>query len=540
MRINHNMEALNANRNLLINGRSIEKSQEKISSGFRINRAADDAAGLAISEGMRSQIRGLTQATRNTQDAISLIQTAEGALQEVHACLHRMRELAVQAANSSYAPLDQNVLQDEIEQLKQEIDRISKTTHFNTRYLLDGSASAITSTDNANTQVFLRGAIYEKGVSAAGTYRLDITLAASGTTEVLQSSIFKTTKLGGYSGPEGVIASGGMKLHDVDRFYDANGRFMFDNPQTLLLMDGKGKIVQLKITGDDTLDQVAEKFNNALADSGENGLGMGSVNGVVMSSTAFSEYVTDTSDGGAESVSGTFVIRSAVAGREGKITVIAGVDIVNSFGFIEYQKPTDNCYNVDVYKDGVLQNSAVVKSNIALGLVHNNVDVQFDSTADVDVTLSSGIYHIGAASGFQTSVHLADNSLRFQIGANENQTMNAAIGLTNCDALGIRDLMVNSCENAGRAITKVDKAIAIISGQRGSLGAVQNRLEHTMNNLGVANENITASESRIRDTDMAMEMMEFTKLNTLIQAGNSMLAQANQQPQLVLQLLRST
>ncbi|MGE5582415.1 MAG: flagellin [Bacillota bacterium] len=537
MRIYHNLEAINANRNLLFNGRLIEKSQEKISSGLRINRAADDAAGLAISENMRSQLRGLAQASRNSQDAISLIQTAEGALTEVHACLNRMRELAVQAANTSYAPLDQNVLQQEIEDLKEEIDRISATTQFNNKNLLDGSASAIVSSDRATTQVLMRGGIREKGISAAGSYRLNISLVNPGTTEVLISSIFKTTNQGGYAGTAGIIASKTTKLRDVDRFYDSQGRFMLDNPQTIMLMDGRGKQVEFKIYSDDTLADVARKFNDVLANSGDNGFGMGAISGVPATSTAFSDYITNTINGGAEAVSGTFVVRSAVAGAAGKLTVIAGVDIINAFGFSEYQPASENVYRVDVFKNDVFQTTGITEGNIAVGMVHQNVDVRFDGTANTQVALNAGRYVISAGAAFNTTIHLADNSLFFQIGANELEVMNASIGLTNCDALGIRDLVVNTSENAGHAISKVDVAMSIISAQRGSLGAVQNRLEHTMNNLGVSNENITASESRIRDADMAKEMMAFTKLNILMQVGNMMLAQGNQKPQQVMQLL---
>lgn len=531
MRIDHNLAALNANRNLLQNGRLLEKVQEKVSSGLRINRAADDAAGLAISEGMRSQIRGLTQAARNTQDAISLIQTAEGALEEVHACLSRMRELAVQAANSTYAPLDQNVLQQEIEDLKAEIDRISKTTHFNTKYLLDGSTSAFVSTDRGTTQVFMRGAISENGVSAAGTYRLNISLSQAGTTQVLQSGIFKTK--------DGAIAAGTDKLRNVGNFYDAQGRFVLDNPQTIMMMDGSGKLVQFDIYGDETLSQVAQKFNTVLAGDGSYGFGMAEVVGVATGNTAFADYITNTVAGGAESVSGTFVIRSAVAGTAGKITLIAGVDLINSFGFNEYQKATENQYTVDVYKGSVLQDSETVTGNKAFGIVHPNVDIQFDSNANIQVGLSGGAYVIGAGAGFSTIVHLAANSMVFQIGANELNVMSAAIGLTNCDALGIRDLVVNTCSNAGHAITRIDAAVGLISAQRSSLGAIQNRLEHTMRNLNVANENITAAESRIRDEDMANGMMEITKLNVLMQTSMAMLAQANQEPQQILRLLNS-
>lgn len=534
MRINHNLPALNAHRNLGINNDMQAKSQEKLSSGLRINRAADDAAGLAISEGMRNQIRGLTQASRNSQDAISLIQTAEGALTETHSILQRMRELAVQAANDTYTNNDRSEIQKEIEQLKDEIDRIANTTSFNNKTLLDGSASAITSADKGTTKIFMRGGLTELGVSSAGTYKISLNTQTGGKTQVQISNIMmnKNTQL---------TATANTKLRDVAQFYDASGKFLLDDDQTITLVQGDGQKVSFTISGDDSLKDVADKFEKAI--KGDDGFGQAHLAGV--SGTAATGNIVDyntTIKTGALAVSGTFVISSARVGEDGNINMIADQAIMKAFGFTEHQKAAATVYKVNVWNANTgsqLVTDAQVQGNDILGLVHKNVDVQVDSNAAVSSTYnaSAGVFAVNVGASFTTTVHLVDNSQVFQIGANELQNMNASIGNMSAAALGIKGIMVTDVVNAGKAITKLDAAIARVSSQRASLGAIQNRLEHTINNLGVAAENITASESRIRDVDMAAEMMNFTKLNVLSQAATAMLAQANQQPQQVLQLL---
>lgn len=535
MRINHNLSALNAHRNLGMVNSLNGKTMEKLSSGLRINRAADDAAGLAISETMRSQIRGLNQASRNSQDAISLLQTAEGALTETHSILHRMRELAVQSANATYTANDRSEIQKEIDQLKSEVDRIANTTSFNNKNLLDGTASAISSSDRAATKIYLRGSIRDGSVTAAGTYTLNIESEEQGNTQVQASTIFKTTGLGNeLTGDNvGIVASGGTALYNVDRFYDANGRFMLDNPQTITLVDGTGKTASFTVYGNDTLSGLAGRFNNAIG-STEDGLGMSGI-----SEGTFAHYIAQDSSFTDLATSGTFKLSSAIAGNDGKITVVAGEQLLNAFGFTETQAATENTYNVTVSKAGMDDIQATVQGNNLIGVIHKNVDVKFASNANVDADYDedTGQFTVVEGDDYATTVHLADNTQVFQIGANELQNMGAAIGRMDSEALGIQNVLVSDAFSAGRAITKIDEAISRVSSLRSDLGAVQNRLEHTINNLGVAAENITASESRIRDVDMAAEMMEFTKLSILTQASTAMLAQANTQPQSVLQLM---
>lgn len=535
MIINHNMPAINGHRNLQMNGTALGKVQERLSSGLRINRASDDAAGLAISETMRAQIRGLNQATRNSQDAISLIQTAEGALTETHSILDRMRELAVQAANDTYTANDRNEIQKEIDQLKSEIDRIANTTSFNNKNLLDGTASALVSADKDSTQVFMRGALSELGVSAAGTYKISINVNANdgGQTQILSSNVMQDRN------NNGAVASGGTKLSDIAQFYDVNGKFLLDNPATITLVQGDGQRAQFNINGNDTLAQVAAKYANAIMGD----LGQGAVPGAAAASAGnFGEYFTGVAvSGTSQSNSGIFILRSAIAGPDGELNIIADQGILNAFGFSTYQKATTTQYTVDITNlstGSSVANGVTVLGNNILGMVHKNVDVKFDATAGTVAAYRSGKFVASAAAASSTTViHLVDNSQVFQIGANELQNMGSAIGDMTAKALNVDNLLLTDVVSAGKAITKIDQAISRVSSQRSTLGAVQNRLDHTINNLGVASENITAAESRIRDADMAKEMMEFTRLNILSQSTTAMLAQANQQPQQVLQLI---
>ena len=371
MRINNNIMALNAHRQLAINQTNSSKSMEKLSSGFRINRAGDDAAGLAISEKMRGQIRGLKQASRNAQDGISLIQTAEGALNETHAILQRMRELAVQAASDTNEEVDRAAIQLEINRLAQEIDRIGNNTEFNEKKILNGDLA--TSLRNVDASL----------------------------------------------GPEAGISSiqvTGAKAGYYTIAYDTGSSTM-----TVSRLDGsQGNVVE-------TVSKVV---------------------------AAPSDFDT--------------------------------VDV--SFGGLGIT---------------VTVNSAI------------------DDLADAEIEVDS------------------TGQITLQIGANESQNMTISIGDMTTNGLGLDStaLDVTSHDAAGNAITQINNAIKKVSTQRSELGAYQNRLEHTISNLNNASENLQAAESRIRDLDMAEEIMAFTKNNILQQAATAMLAQANMAPQSVLQLL---
>ena len=933
MIINHNLPALNAYFTLQSNNNNVSRNLQKLSSGLRINRAADDAAGLAISEKMRSQIRGLDQATRNAQDGISLIQTAEGALNETHSILQRMRELSVQAANDTYTSQDRQNIQAEIDQLTSEIDRIAGTTQFNGKSLLDGSTSALVSSDKLTTKIFMRDGLrvldqFGQKAAGGGNYKLEIE-AEVGVAQVQKSDIFKvkhaattesttvsssnycngrlaetivcinaggasnndacaqltltidfgggcsynicfstltsvaaanirsgilansdlTTRLcvtvndaclhitsktagqdftvtatlidtctdaagtfafgcgvgtdtangtsctvsyttnnscftcdfavttngatgifttqatknvtsvsmtsamkegtygisterctanaltransacfGGFysctgtnmissittvatcnmnistifkvesvcqtactamvsytthgmtssgcniddtqwhtvcvslgaanyielgsgfgclqltfansssvkatdkvvinsalcygadcvslisltcsdnggttfscfamfsfdvarvdknsvdlkffqidnltgdykdsaltvntdtflytkantaqftvakatisdSSTIGCIAGLNTKLYDVDKFWDASGNFILENPQTISIVQGDGKETSITITGSDTFGSVRDKLNAAIAD----GLGQAAIVGTE-NADKFVSFVTDPCTSGLEAVKGTFVIRSAVAGTAGEFTFVGNDSVISALSLSTIQKASNNNFYVDVTEAHQLTSVATcvkLADNNLIGIVHKNVDVQFAANTGVttcwDATANTFTFTGGAVNKEDTFVHLADRTMVFHIGANQKQDIGVGIGNMGTASLGVDNIQVTSNELANRAIGKIDLAINRVSSQRATLGAVQNRIDHTINNLSVAYENLTAAESRIRDVDMAKQMMEFTKYNILSQAATAMLAQANQLPQNVLQLLR--
>ncbi|MEB2627119.1 flagellin [Peribacillus frigoritolerans] len=398
MIINHNISALNTHRQLSSATNAQSKSMEKLASGMRINRAGDDAAGLAISEKMRGQIRGLDQASRNSQDAISLIQTAEGALNETTDILQRMRELATQSATATNTTSDREEIQKEINSLTSEINRIGNTTEFNTQKLLTGDKN---------------GAGSAAVTAVAGEFKIGITDTTAG------------------------ITINGETLTGVD--------------------------VDAIVTAIGTNANLKDNF---------------------------------TATAGAGADAGKLILTQKTGKESSTVPTVAGGNITTT-------------------TEGVTGKAAVAADS--------------------------------------------SKSLKFQIGANENQSLTLdiadmrakALGLTTAgtgDKLAVTDgtnnttteqaLDVTTHESAAAAITKIQSAIETVSAERSKLGANQNRLEHTINNLGTSSENLTAAESRVRDTDMAKTMMEQTKNSILAQASQAMLAQANQQPQGVLQLLR--
>ena len=404
MIINHNMPALNTYNRLSANNTQTSKSLEKLSSGLRINRAGDDAAGLAISEKMRGQIRGLDQAQRNAQDSISMIQTAEGALNETHSILQRMRELAVQAGNDTNTKVDRGEIQKEINQLTDEIDRIANTTEFNTQKLIDGSKKGLV--DKENSQVTLQI-----------NTKQDIQILGSAPTALASSGVIIITK--------GDLGSAGF-------FSDGTGGVM---------ATATGGI-SIYIAG-----QLTTATVTALGTTG----------------------ATIAVQGGTITLSGNFASMSS-------------------------------------------------GESITIG-----VKAKIDQSTKIDDSFSM---QIGANSGQNIIVGI--NSMKAK-DLNLRQTANGEADVA---------LRVGNYYQASGAVTLINNAIEQVSAERSKIGALQNRLEHTINNLNTSSENLTAAESRVRDVDMAKEMMNFQKNNILSQAAQAMLAQANQQPQGVLQLLR--
>ena len=778
MVVNHNIPALISYNAVSRTNNALQKSIQKLSTGLRINSAADDAAGLAISEKMRAQIRGLDRAVANSQDGISMIQTAEGALNETHSILQRMRELSVQAANDTLTQQDRGYIQLEIDQLREEVTRIGNTTQFNKKKLLNGDAAVLWSSDKLNTKAIVNGGLrqidqFGQKNAVEGNYKLDIKTEA-GRGEIQKSDIFKikhenvitnlktndklitndvrinnlptgkgseesvyslrvatadiaagvsatvltsfgSTNISGsfltgnaalsiggsvsilaevtdvntatgrvsylikaevlsaggtnYSYEQkvtlgtaevgaklfsasaafgenlifsisggavvnagnykvgdkvvvnyidtaaaaggvvaleytaagkitanfaladptgktvtfknfyidsetgkatlgsvtttfkanlganaanssttiatfsptkvGSVAKSDIKLRDLDKFWDAQGRFMLNDPQTITITQGDGKTTKVTLYGYDTLGDVAEKLNRAIADD----LGQAQYvnNGGTAGDPAHFVSFVDNAVGNIESVKGTFVIRTAIPGTAGKISLAGDEDLIKAFSLNQLQEAKDSSYTVKVSNAHTNETltEATVTGNKLVGVVNPNIDVEFDAMAGLKATWDDATktYSYSAAD-YSTILHLADNTTVFQIGANEGEDMGVNLGDMRAQALGLNSVLVTDRVSAARSITIIDNAIDKVSTQRAKLGAYQNRLEHTISNLTVAGENLTAAESRIRDTDMAKEMMNFTKLNIMLQAGNSMLAQANQLPQNVLSLIR--
>jgi flagellin-like hook-associated protein FlgL len=534
----------------------------KLSSGLRINRAADDAAGLAISEKMKSQIAGLDQAARNAEDGNSLIMTAEGALSEVHSMLQRMRELAVQAANDTYTSSDRMTIQNEIEQLKEEIDRIASATEFNRKNLLDGSSSAIVSTDRLTTKVFMRDGlriIDQFGQKQAGGGNYVIVVSGhAGVSEVSKSNIMYVKHEVDLDGDGvidlhvGDIANTGVKLYDVREFWDANGNFMLEEAKTITIMQGDGTKATLTIYGSDTIGTMINKINAAIG--GANGLNQDAIfNGTVSGGNRFyAQFVTqDMANAvttGLSTVPGTILIQSAIPGKAGALNFIGDDSVINALGLSVIRNSTETKFTASIYDahdpKKVIASGVTFEGNLLVGVLHPNVDVEISSTTSL---ICTGVAN--AANGFKTIswltgtaertfIHLADRSMVFHVGANSLQDVNAAIGDMSTSALGLDGVLVTTNALANKAIRTVDLAIDKVSAARAKLGAVQNRLDHTVNNLTEMSQNLTTALSRIQDADMAEEMTEFTKNNIILQAATAMLAQANQIPQNVLQLLR--
>ena len=486
MVVQHNMQAMNANRMLNVTTGQQAKSTEKLSSGYRINRAADDAAGLTISEKMRKQIRGLDRASTNAEDGVSSVQTAEGALTEVHSMLQRMNELATQAANGTNSKdSDRQAIQDEIDQLTTEIDRVSETTKFNETYLLKGDAGTKTINMKAH-DAGLKGTLTDNGDGTA-TFVMDALNAGD------------KVSIGGKNytiGGEGA---------DVTSMLTAAG------------ITGKA--------GDKvTINGKEYTFFDKASDGN-----------TVLKNTGYYETAPDKAD--ATTASPTYADNTAIVGATGTISV--GTKSVTKMKDAGADGIDDTDTTVISKKKAYeLASKELLKAN-QIGDTEGNAKVGVGAVdTAVDLTNGNGTFKI------QTGSAKVANTLSFSlhVGSDADMTNKIQVDIDSMDSasLGIKGINVkdDSGNAATYAIDAISDAISKVSSQRSSLGAVQNRLEHTINNLDNVVENTTTAESRIRDTDMASEMVNYSKNNILAQAGQSMLAQANQSNQGVLSLLQ--
>ena len=546
--VQHNLPSINAKNKMNANVSGLKKATEKLSSGYQINRAADNAAGLAISEKMRSQIRGLAQATKNANDGISLIQTAEGGLNETHAILQRMRELAVQSANGTYTQEDRDAIQLEADALKSEIDRISEATEYNTMKLLDGSLSG---GGDANYFGSLYGAITNGG-QAVGGGRLTIT------SNVAAIAINFTTNASGLGGENALWDNDGLTLninlvkgasysdYEIQKLIDnatvskASGpipkinfksEFGSIHGEIDATFTATGTIAGVRqVLGSTTAAGTAGNLATLVAD-GTNG-GVGSSDNIIFTSNTYGDHTThyDTL------VSQITIKTDAAAGKEtvsveqagsatnggAQITLHLATGVEYSEKAIEYiLKKAGYDYSVSL-TDGTNPDGA------------NDGKVYFNVVDEVVVTQTTA----GAGVGREYIDGISEG-LTFQIGANgvEDQRVTLNVDDMGSASLGVDGVDVSDRDRANAGIEVIDAAISKVSLQRAGLGALQNRLEYTVNNLTTTEENLTNAESQIRDTDMATEMINYTKFNILQQASQAMLAQANQLPQAVLQLL---
>ncbi|WP_333859923.1 flagellin N-terminal helical domain-containing protein [Clostridium sp.] len=556
MIINHNIMANNALRNSNINSNAAAKSMQKLSSGLRINTAADDAAGLAISEKMRSQIRGLDQASANAQDGISMVQTAEGALNETTSILQRMRELANQAANGTNTTADRSSIQDEINQLTSEINRIGNTTEFNTQKLLNGGVSSnsgdkitkATSAEIALTKAITTGATISAGSTiTVDNYVFDITITVGAT-----SATDLASKLGN-------VTSGGTKLSDlVDITVSTSGALTFTGKSlgSTSEIDFGGAIADIGLTAaktavgtDTTIERVGVEGKTSVSlTTADTTITKGNSIKITIGSESAVEVVLNSDE------NRTYDTNNADA----NIAKAAMDDLVKDLNASLQKAGISDKVEVALSKDNTLQFVSKTNQKITVedGIGKNmTAGLTFTGSATFDGTNIQQIVGPGVqGSGFNTT---------FQIGANTGQLMALSINDMRAAALGITGnagqagftstngvtdgttdikqeaaLNVMTKDDATNSLDTLDSALATVSAERGKLGAVQNRLEHTINNLGTSSENLTSAESRIRDVDMAKEMSTYSKNNILSQAAQAMLAQANQQPQQVLQLLR--
>ena len=464
MVVQHNMQAANANRMLNVTTGAQSKSTEKLSSGYRINRAADDAAGLSISEKMRKQIKGLDKASSNAEDGVSSVQTAEGALTEVHSMLQRMNELAVQASNGTNSNTDRSAIQDEISQLTTEIDRVAETTKFNETYLLKGGNGTKdvymnghdaglkgTLTDNATTATFkvAAGALDAgKSVTIGGK---DYTIGGSDTEA---KALIKKAAADGAKADASITIDGTTYTYKTDKWVDKGDKEVTDIENKVK----KGSTVKY---GSDSVTVLNDNKTTGIDDA----------NSSVISAAKAVELMTN------------------------ELTAANNI--------------------------GATKKPATVTADAAGYTANNGIEFKIEKgTAEVADKLSFSL-HVGSDADMTNKITV------------DIETMNSSY-------LGIKGLNVNDDSGiAGTyAIDAISDALQKVSEQRSSLGAVQNRLEHTIDNLDNVVENTTSAESRIRDTDMAEEMVNYSKNNILAQAGQSMLAQANQSNQGVLSLLQ--
>ena len=481
MKINNNISAVITNKQLLGTENNLAASMERLASGLKLNHAADNPSGMAISSKMRAQIRGLDQASRNSSDGNSVLQTVDGALNQVTDMIQRMRELAIQAANGTNSVAEQKACQLEIASLRDEVNRVSQTTEFNTKSLLDGSLDARVYTDTTNVNNVSRISVSDS--VPEGTYSSNVKQAA---TQAEYNLGIKRTDIDGWVG---TIGTGTVSIN--------------------------GSTVEL------SEDMTATEMYEALRDAAEYGE---------------CEIVED-------AVTGELSLRSNIYGAHASVSLIQnfkdgdlpiGDPRVPNVGVNENAVPV-----VKTGTDAEVELTGGFGGNATVSYEGNRISITNTDGFSMSMLLKEGFENDAAANpkiSFEvTEIGIMD----LQIGANEGQTMQLRIPATDVESLYLDDINVATINGAKTAMARLDEALTTINAIRSQIGAYENRLEYTVNSLDETEENMTAAISRIEDVDMAEEMVEYTKNNVLEQAGTSALAQANSLPELALQILGS-
>lgn len=467
MKINNNISAVITNKQLLRTENSLAGSMERLSSGLRINHASDDPSGLAISSKMKAQIDGLDQASRNSSDGMSVLETADGAMNEITSIIQRMRELSVQAANDTNCQSDLDAIQLEISSLREEIDRIAETTEFNTKSLLDGSL---------NNRVYTEGAsrINVSDTVAGGNYKLTVNSAAK-QAELTAGSLAPTFTI--TQALAGTVSINGAKA---------------------TLTEGM------------TREEVYEALREA-AEIGE--------------TTMYPEKPADSTQ------NYPIGFKSVMYGDEAKIDVtVSNANLAAALGL---NMTGNTAMGTDAVVDLFADDSLFKQSHPSATVKYEGNKITISDTNNFQMSMLLDAGKTGSISMDVTDI----GPMSLQVGANEGQQMVVKIPAMSVDNLYLDDLDVTTVTGADRAIGRLDEALASVSAVRASIGAYSNRLDYTVLSLDQTSENMTAAMSRIADVDMALEMTEYTKDNVLEQAGTSALSQANELPQLALQLL---
>ena len=495
MVVQHNLTAMNSNRMLGLTSNSQAKSTEKLSSGYKINRAADDAAGLSISEKMRKQIRGLTQASTNAQDGISAVQTAEGALNEVQDMLQRMNELAVKAANGTQSETDKMYIQNEIDQLTTEIDRVSETTKFNESYLLKGDSSV--------AKQYVYSYKNWQDVQAANVFAADgstTTITDTTTTLAFQVTFDNDAAVADQDAIAKSLVTQGLTAEIHSRWDAVNNQANSDEYSMKLNGDIAQSYKVVTVDAKEGQFEIYDAYNNKIADI--------TISGGSLPKTAEADD--------------PIITQSAV---------ITGAKATGA------HVTTDTAAYYD--KDGNKISANALANYFTMDSTGTDPVVRADSPLVYDSMGNLTTLDETVVSAEKTLV--GDLTLKLHVGADATANNQITLNLAAMSAkgLGVNGMRVDGADdtNARNAIETVKQALQKVSTQRSALGAVQNRLEHTVANLDNVVENTTSAESRIRDTDMATEMVKYSNNQILAQAGQAMLAQANQANQGVLSLL---